>query len=146
MLCHLISGPTHAPPTGTKWHLVCRDAKDELGIMSRPGSPPMAQLCAPLGPALPALQCFQRQRADLRSPAGRIMRNSGISSGSLSHLHSHRLECAELQAGETSDTSTIIPSLFLSHCGNGALLCFYTHEGKIPIILYYIFSPDKRNS
>ena len=38
---------------GTKWHLVCSDAKDELGIMSRPGFAPTAQRWAPLELASP---------------------------------------------------------------------------------------------
>lgn len=40
LLRHLVSDPAKTPPVGTKWHLVCRDAKDELDIMSRPGLPP----------------------------------------------------------------------------------------------------------
>lgn len=95
-LCHLISGPVQTPPVGTKWHLVCRDAKDELDIMSRPGLPPMAQHCAPLGLVSSGRECSETERTGLILPAGQIMRNSGISSGSLSHLHSPRIECEEL--------------------------------------------------
>ena len=94
--CILISGPAQTPPVGTKWHLVCRDAKDELDIMSRPGLPPMAQRCAPPGLVSSNRACSETERADLILPAGQIMRNSGISSGSLSHLHSLRIECEEL--------------------------------------------------
>lgn len=96
LLCHLVSDPAQTPPVGTKWHLVCRDAKDELDIMSRPGLPPMAQHCAPLGLVSSGRACSETERADLILPAGRIMRNSGIRSGSPSHLHSLRMECEEL--------------------------------------------------
>uniref|UniRef100_A0A0S7IRC5 PPUP9740 n=1 Tax=Poeciliopsis prolifica TaxID=188132 RepID=A0A0S7IRC5_9TELE len=96
LLCHLIRGPAQSPPVGTKWHLVCRDAKDELDIMSRPGLPLMAQCCAPLGLVSSGQACSETERADLIPPAGQIMRNSGISSGSPSHLHSLRIECEEL--------------------------------------------------
>lgn len=96
LLCHLIRCPAQTPPVGTKWHLVCRDAKDELDIMSRPGLPLMAQCCAPLGLVLSGQACSETERADLIPPAGQIMRNSGISSGSLSHLHSLEIECEEL--------------------------------------------------
>ena len=101
MLCALSSHQwpgLHPSWGGTKWHLVCRDAKDELGIMSRPGFAPTAQRWAPLELASPRLasgarsQTEREDAADLGSPAGQIMRNSGISSGSLSHLHSHRME------------------------------------------------------
>lgn len=87
LLCHLVSDPAQTPPVGTKWHLVCRDAKDELDIMSRPGLPPMAQHCAPPRLVSSGRACSETERADLILPAGRIMRNSGISSGSPSHLH-----------------------------------------------------------
>lgn len=96
LLCHLVSDPAQTPPVGTKWHLVCRDAKDELDIMSRPGLPPMAQHIAPLGLISLGRACSETEWADLILPAGRIMRIFGISSGSQSHLHSLRMECEEL--------------------------------------------------
>lgn len=96
LLCYLVTDPAQTPPVGTKWHLVCRDAKDELDIMSRPCLPPMAQHSAPLGLILLGQACSETEQADLILPAGQIMRNFGISSGSLSHLHSLRMECEEL--------------------------------------------------
>lgn len=68
LLCHLVSDPAQTPPVGTKWHLVCRDAKDELDIMSRPGLPPMAQHCAPVGLVSPGRACSETERADQIPP------------------------------------------------------------------------------
>ncbi|KAI4829993.1 hypothetical protein KUCAC02_001649 [Chaenocephalus aceratus] len=63
-----LSDPAQTPPVGTKWHLVCRDAKDELDIMSRPGLPPMAQHCAPVGLVSPGRACSETERADQIPP------------------------------------------------------------------------------
>lgn len=116
LLCHLISGPAQTPPVGPKWLLVCRDAKDELDIMSRPGLPLMAQRCAPLGLVSSGQACSETERADLIPPAGQIMRNSGISSGSLSHLHSLRIECEELHCRRDITHLQNNPSFVPCHC------------------------------
>lgn len=69
-LSHLIRAKRPSQ-TGTKWHLVCRAAVAQLSVISEPGLP-----CGPL--------------PQTRPPAARIMRNSGIRSGSLCYLHSLR--------------------------------------------------------
>lgn len=61
--CHLVPNLAQTPPAGTKWHLVCADAKDELDIISRPCLPPIAQHIAPLGLISSGRACSETERA-----------------------------------------------------------------------------------
>lgn len=134
LLCHLVSDPAQTPPVGTKWHLVCTDAKDELDIISRPCLPPIAQHIAPLGLISLGRACSETERADLILPAGRIMRNFGISSGSPSHLHSFRIECEEnCRRGTTHLQNNLSLSLF--HCQSKTTMFSHTLVKKSSVIL-----------
>lgn len=134
LLCHLVSDPAQTPPVGTKWHLVCTDAKDELDIISRPCLPPIAQHIAPLGLISLGRACSETERADLILPAGRIMRNFGISSGSPSHLHSFRIECEEnCRRGTTHLQNNL--SLSLCHCQSKTTMFSHTLVKKSSVIL-----------
>lgn len=133
LLCHLVRDPAQTPPAGTKWHLVCTDAKDELDIISRPCLPPIAQHIAPLGLISLGRACSETERADLILPAGRIMRNFGISSGSPSHLHSFRIECEENCRRGTAHLQNN-PSLSLCHCQSRPTMFSHVLVKKVPVI------------
>lgn len=137
LLHHLVSDPAKTPPVGTKWHLVCRDAKDELDIMSRPGLPPWPSTVLLWGSSHWAAQCSATERTDLILPTVRIMRNFGISSGSPTHLHSLRMKCEELHCRRDITHLQNNPS-FVPQPLSEQDDCVFTHlRGKSPIIILF---------